>query len=116
MITKLGDNAVLVNEEYGFRYHIWFDENGCYGKDGFSTKNIDSMSQLLRKYGGSMLYDVGFGIKWDEKWDGVPHADKVPVDFDYKYILGHEDENGNVSFFDPRDLSGRSVGIDMDYD
>ena len=113
-VLELPENSFIIEEEYGFKHHIWIDTDNKFDKN-FNFAGLNWVHQIKRKFGGTIIKNVHilFRSNSDEEWVSFSGLNFMPVEFDGKVVAVEEDEDGNPS----KAYNGTNlkwIGIDLE--
>ena len=112
-ILKFPKNSFIIDEEYGYRNHIWIDEQNNFDKS-FNYSRLNWVSQIKDRFGGRIIknVDVAFRTVQDGEWISLSPISDMPEDFDGKVIVVAKEEDGSEKYYDGTELSWLSIDLE----
>ena len=111
-VISLPSNAFIIDEEYGYRHHIWIDEDNKYNKY-IDFGHLHFVDAIQREFGGKIIEDVEvcFRVNLNDEWISFTIDNEIPDDFQGRVAIFAKDENGTVQCYDGSDA--KWIGIDV---
>ena len=100
-VLSLPPKSFIIDEEYGYRNHIWIDKDNNYD-ESFNFGALLSVDSIKTKFGGRIIKDVElcFRRSIGEEWVSLNEDNHVPDDFQGLMAIFVITENGSVKIYD----------------
>ena len=113
-VKNLPQCSFIIEEEYGFRHHIWIDLENKFDRN-FDFASLTGVGQIEKNFGGLTMENVHILLRLnpDDRWSSLSGANIMPIDFEGKVVVVTEDEDGNpLKAYDGTNL--KWIGIDCE--
>ena len=112
-VLPLPPQSFIIDEEYGYKNHIWIDEDNNYDKT-FNFGSLNFVGSIQKKFGGTLIRDVElcFRLKVGEEWISLSKDNDIPDHFEGLVAIFAKTESGSIRIYDG--TGAKWIGIDLE--